>query len=284
MLCAQSESKELYHCLSTTSFFHNQLKFWPNITDIHLAAAHLDPSQVGRAMGYLGFAYMREYDIGVGELPTKHDCQDAMIRVMDEMGLVNMPKDQLYEKLGLSGLGSDVSKNQPSCGSGSSQASGRPGGDLRCGTPTHPHRTMVVAGSSKDKEMDAQEQALIALLEDIPIPEEEQHDEFFRSARAEVEQFGMPFSQMDKAVQKKIGRYLEMPILEFWSQDDVKRVFPRMTLVARKLLPIMPTSCPAERMFSTGGYTVNNRRTRLSEDTINSLIFLGSITDAGILY
>jgi len=63
-------------------------------------------------------------------------------------------------------------------------------------------------------------------------------------------------------------------IMKFWS--DNRTHFPKLCLVARRVLCIPATSTPSERVFSTAGRVLEKRRTSLSTHSVNSLLFLHS--------
>ena len=52
--------------------------------------------------------------------------------------------------------------------------------------------------------------------------------------------------------------------------------FPRLRKLALKYLIIPATSSLSERVFSTAGYLLGERRTRLKDDHLNMLIFLNN--------
>ena len=46
-----------------------------------------------------------------------------------------------------------------------------------------------------------------------------------------------------------------------------------MSLAAKKILCIQPTSCSSERTFSTGGKTVSTYRTKLDSENVHMLVY-----------
>jgi hypothetical protein len=61
-------------------------------------------------------------------------------------------------------------------------------------------------------------------------------------------------------------------ILGFWSQkrDD----WPKLSTVARTVLAIPATETSSERVFSLAGRTLEERRTQLSVDSVDDLLFI----------
>lgn len=75
----------------------------------------------------------------------------------------------------------------------------------------------------------------------------------------------------------EIERYIAEPVqirspLMWWKHYEQR--FPSLATLARKILCVMGTSVPSERVFSTAGLTVTKRRANLSADAIDEIIFL----------
>ncbi|CAF2262836.1 unnamed protein product, partial [Rotaria magnacalcarata] len=60
--------------------------------------------------------------------------------------------------------------------------------------------------------------------------------------------------------------------LKWWSEN--KRKYPLLSQLACKYLCISATSAPSERMFSASGYLTSDRRSRLTPESANVLLFL----------
>ena len=60
--------------------------------------------------------------------------------------------------------------------------------------------------------------------------------------------------------------------LEWWALN--RRKYPRLSQLAYRYVCIMATSASSERMFSTSGHITCDRRSRLTPDNANILLFL----------
>lgn len=65
-------------------------------------------------------------------------------------------------------------------------------------------------------------------------------------------------------------------IAKFWSSAETKHEFPFLSRVALGVLSIPASSASSERVFSTAGRVLEKRRTRLSDKSVDSLLFLHS--------
>ena len=81
------------------------------------------------------------------------------------------------------------------------------------------------------------------------------------------------------AVAAEINRYKLMPVesfnsdpLNFWKKN--RHALPILSQLARKLLCIPSTSAASERTFSTAGNIISDKRSRLSSDMVQTLVFL----------
>lgn len=61
-------------------------------------------------------------------------------------------------------------------------------------------------------------------------------------------------------------------ILQWW--DSRKTEYPALTKLARKYLCIPATLVPSERLFSSAGLTITEKRSRLSPQSAGTLLFL----------
>ena len=70
------------------------------------------------------------------------------------------------------------------------------------------------------------------------------------------------------------GRSLKIheDVFQWWESN--KLVYPRLYKLAKRVLIVPATSADSERVFSTAGYILNFKRSRLSGAHANMLIFL----------
>lgn len=64
----------------------------------------------------------------------------------------------------------------------------------------------------------------------------------------------------------------DQDVLAFWRRKAA--VWPKLTTVAHTMLAVPATSTSSERAFSLAGRILEERRTQLSLDTVDSLLFL----------
>ena len=60
--------------------------------------------------------------------------------------------------------------------------------------------------------------------------------------------------------------------LDWWIANENR--FPRIALIAEKILAVPATSVPSERIFSTALILINKLRNRLAADLVDHIIFL----------
>jgi len=76
---------------------------------------------------------------------------------------------------------------------------------------------------------------------------------------------------MDRWARLELEDLHSTDVLESWRALRVQ--FPVLARVARRYLPIQPSSASVERIFSTGGVIVTKRRCSLA-DTIEDLVLV----------
>ena len=65
---------------------------------------------------------------------------------------------------------------------------------------------------------------------------------------------------------------LEKSPLEWWADRETK--YPRLSVIAKRVLAVPATSVPSERIFSSAGLIVTKLRNRLSSEVVDQIIFL----------
>lgn len=84
-------------------------------------------------------------------------------------------------------------------------------------------------------------------------------------------------------VSSEIEKYLSLPLsdptmmpLEYWRSESVQKEFPKLSMMARDVLPIQPSSVAVERDFSKGARVVTPTRCALIAETIRASMFMKS--------
>ena len=60
--------------------------------------------------------------------------------------------------------------------------------------------------------------------------------------------------------------------LQWWSENEKK--YPRLAIIAKRVLSVPATSVPSERIFSSAGLIVTKLSNRLSPEIVDHIIFL----------
>lgn len=83
----------------------------------------------------------------------------------------------------------------------------------------------------------------------------------------------------------EVNSYLQEPLLrrgenplDWWKGR--KNTYPRMFTLMKKTLCVTATSVPCERVFSKAGITITEKRTRLSANKVQQLLFINSNSSA----
>ena len=102
-------------------------------------------------------------------------------------------------------------------------------------------------------------------------------DDFDESVQASVSE--QPVSHTDN-LKEEMERYLRAPNekrksnpIEWWNSENGKS-FPKIRPLALKMLCIVGSSVPSERVYSSSGFIINAKRSRLSDSNPANLIFL----------
>ena len=85
-----------------------------------------------------------------------------------------------------------------------------------------------------------------------------------------------------EGISAEMERYITEPVqirnpLMWWKHYEQR--FPNLSKLARKILCVMGTSVPSERVFSVAGLAVTKTRARLSADVLDETIFLNKILE-----
>lgn len=89
--------------------------------------------------------------------------------------------------------------------------------------------------------------------------------------------FGDLFSAPSQRTDDELDSYLRCTeqcddILVYWRQKVA--VWPRLATIARHFLAIPATETSSERVFSLAGRTMEDRRSQLSVDAVDDLLFI----------
>lgn len=79
--------------------------------------------------------------------------------------------------------------------------------------------------------------------------------------------------EIDKYLSENLLNRQQDP-LKWWS--DRKKIYPRLYEMVLRRLCVPATSVPSERVFSKAGLVLNTRRTRLTTDKIEKILFIQS--------
>ncbi|CAF2515560.1 unnamed protein product [Rotaria sp. Silwood2] len=86
-----------------------------------------------------------------------------------------------------------------------------------------------------------------------------------------------PPDELQRYLQLSIPSYLiDRDPMKFWSSREIRRDFPFLSIVARRIHAILATSASVERLFSSAGLTITQIRTRLSPSPLDNVLFLRS--------
>lgn len=86
--------------------------------------------------------------------------------------------------------------------------------------------------------------------------------------------FGMDKSKQSDIPTDSSPSDQEYNPLDFWKQSH--SLYPRLARIAKRVFAVPATSAAVEREFSLAGNIVTKKRSRLSPETVNDIIFLNS--------
>ena len=124
--------------------------------------------------------------------------------------------------------------------------------------------------------------ALESRLDEIPLKLPSRNQSEIDSAPSKRQRtessldFLMCYSPEKQEQDDELDRYLackcDSKPLVWWKEHE--KDFPRIALIAKKVLAVPATSVPSERIFSAAGLLVNKLRNRLSSALVDKIIFL----------
>lgn len=80
--------------------------------------------------------------------------------------------------------------------------------------------------------------------------------------------------EVDQYLKSKASKDKNMDILQWWK--DHSNEYPALSILGSYYLSIPASSASSEREFSKAGLTINERRTRLNPETVDSILMLHS--------
>ena len=111
--------------------------------------------------------------------------------------------------------------------------------------------------------------------ESLPVTAKEKAEKRAKLLEQAARQFGDRAERIE--VSNEIKEYMSMPSvpldtdpLQWWRTH--KHRFPVLARVARRFLCIPASSAPAERVWSTAGNTITEKRARLSDQSVENII------------
>ena len=151
------------------------------------------------------------------------------------------------------------------------------------------------SASASVRQMLMEEYEQLAEIEDSPIPPEKQPRTATESGNGEnastsksmlwtyfdeiVKEHNSDGPASTPTVEAVVDAYLHEPVcsrksspLDYWKQKQ--SLWPLLATMARKYLSIPPSSVPSERLFSTAGEVMSDRRNRLAPEKVEMLLFL----------
>jgi len=81
--------------------------------------------------------------------------------------------------------------------------------------------------------------------------------------------------EVDLYIKSKVSKNKDLDVLQWWR--DHKLEYPKLALLCAYYLAIPASSASSEREFSAAGQTINERRTNLNPETVDSILILHSI-------
>jgi hAT family C-terminal dimerisation region len=133
-----------------------------------------------------------------------------------------------------------------------------------------------------------QEQDIVSIIStsyDNFEPEREKELDVFDQIAQDLEKYTQPASQdeFEDYCTKEPYSIGEMTALEWWCQDQQRRRWPRLSIMALDILSIPAMSDEAERVFSGARRTISWDRAQIDAETLESVECLKHWKKNGIL-
>jgi len=122
----------------------------------------------------------------------------------------------------------------------------------------------VTVASQSDEAGNEKEEAPAAKKQRIDVRDFEDGDEVSS---------GLDRDEVTAYVQARVDAS-SRDILAWWKENLYQ--FPKLATLARQVFAIPSSSAASERSFSAAGCTVSERRTALSPDTVDNILFVHS--------
>lgn len=128
---------------------------------------------------------------------------------------------------------------------------------------------------------------LISLCKDICIESDDENETPAKQRKVDdiFSQYYKPTNVPKKYQSSEVERYQTMIVtdvdveqcpLEFWSRNNIRKSFPKLSMIAIELISTPATSVKSEQNFSSAGRLINDRRSNMTSDNIDALLFVRS--------
>ena len=84
-------------------------------------------------------------------------------------------------------------------------------------------------------------------------------------------------SEITSYINSSINYNMSSSVIQFWDQNN--SCYPKLSILAKRLLSIPATNLSSERNFSVAGHTLTDQRSNLKPITVNHLLFIRSNYD-----
>ena len=94
----------------------------------------------------------------------------------------------------------------------------------------------------------------------------------------DIEEVPEQLSEILAYQKHKLPQSDDSTLLEYWQANENR--FPALSALAKQVFSVMATSSASERVFSHAGYVVSARRSNLSSNSVDSILFINSLLRA----